>query len=332
MASLNTTNTFSSIDSKNVDALISKTSSTEDIISLFTLCSIHDQGHGICQPQAAQPLRSWYRTSHAKSRAKEDGDGNILCGNQEWELQSLDDIAVHFAEFHSDKENRKDTGLISITHDPIRALKAAYCEWRYTPWSSQENKAGEIVITVIQSRNYYLAADLKKLALASPLRERLSEQALKRLKNTRNAFLHDSEAVCVQRIPTEHIKHRICFESLLEKGLEINLLPELKEYHSFWKRPLCPVEIRRLVERSCDDETGDKDARLKTIYCVLAGVGAGPGSGTLRSLKLAQQLMHDDPSLNKELKEIGIDTLQGEIVALKHIKARRGVIRGERVS
>jgi hypothetical protein len=43
-------------------------------------------------------------------------------------MESEDEIAMHFAEFHSDKANRKDVALISVTHDPIRAIKAGYQE------------------------------------------------------------------------------------------------------------------------------------------------------------------------------------------------------------
>jgi hypothetical protein len=335
MTSLDITFTFSGVGSEDADAPDSKTAPpassypTEDIISLLTRYSIRDLGHAKSRPQTEQPLRHWYRVSHANSRVKEDIGGNLICDNQNWDPQSMEDIAMHFAEIHSDKENRKDTGLITITHDPIRALQTAYWEWLHTPLSSRETKASEIMINIIQTPDYHPATSLKDTALTIPLRQRVTKQARERLEAANNAYIHDSEAVCVQKIPRRHIKHRISFEHLLQKGLLNNILPELTEQHDQLERQLWPAEIRRRIDRSCNHRTGETSARFKAIYCMLAG--AGDGFGTPRSLKLAQRLMHDDPSLDDWFKDVGINTLQSEIVELEESK-KRVVVRNDSVS
>jgi hypothetical protein len=299
----------------------------EKIQALLNCLSIHDPESTKSTIQNARNQQYFYRTSHPDSRTHEDIEGNIWSGNSEWELGSTNDTALHFAEFHSDKENRKDTPLISMTCDPFRALKAAYWEWRCTPFEKRETKAKQIYITLIQTTDYYLAKELKSIALTKSLRKRLSKEACNRLEAPNNEFLHDSEAVCFRKIPKEDIKHRITFEDLLQNGLLDKILPELDEQHALYKRPLCPAEIRRHLT-SCNHRAGDVCSRFKDVYCLLSKFETG--TQTQRSLTLAQQLMRDDPCLDDWIKEPGIAELEREIEALNRPKARRIVARKAR--
>ena len=52
-----------------------------------------------------------------------------MAGDPEWTVKSYDDVALHFAEFHSDKLNEKETAMISSTNDSVRALKQIWMEW-----------------------------------------------------------------------------------------------------------------------------------------------------------------------------------------------------------
>lgn len=122
-------------------------------------------------------------------------------GNPDWAIESEDHIALHFAEFHSDKTSRKDTALISVTHDPIRAIKAAYQEWECG--SFHERDATQIFISVIQSTDSYFAKDLKDRALATPLCSRLSREARSWLNEPKEAQLYDSEGLFLSRIAKE---------------------------------------------------------------------------------------------------------------------------------
>jgi len=77
-------------------------------------------------PRYLQSVQYWYRTWHPVSRAKENKDGDIVAGNPGRTLESEDDTALQFGESHSDRTSKKDTVLVSVMHDPIRAIKAAY--------------------------------------------------------------------------------------------------------------------------------------------------------------------------------------------------------------
>ena len=302
-------------DSAGVAAIRDQTEAvvrlTEAIDKLCTIISGQGSQQSRLAPQKTQRLRWWYRKSSSESRAKEDKDGNILSGDPEWEIGSVEDIALHFAEFHSEKESKKATALISVTYDPIRALKDAFLEWDTGPFKTRD--ASKIFITIIESPDYYLAKHLLKIALELPLRNCLSRKARDRLNDPKNAFLHVSEAVFLKQIPREHVKFRISLQDLFDRELP-DILPELCERNEHFKRRLWPKEIRAQIHRKCDSQMEKVAARFKKIYCMLAGSGTSP---SMQSLKIAQSLTCDDPDMDDGLKEVVSSLLQEDIEALR---------------
>jgi hypothetical protein len=228
-------------------------------------------------------------------------------------METEDDIALHFAEFHSEKASRKDTALISVTHDPIRAIKAAYQEWKYQP--SDTRDATQIFISVIQSSGSYSAKGLRERALATPLCYRLSREARDRLNEPKNLRLYDSEALFVSRIPKEQIKVRVSLQDLLHRELLNDMLPELCEEHESFGGCLSPSAIRSRIHCKCDGAADKVAGRFETIYCALAGVGTKTPMQS--SLRFAQQLMQDDPALNECVREVAVDMVQKKIVRMR---------------
>jgi len=123
----------------------------------------------------SKPQKWWYRAWNDKSRGKIDEHGNIISGNPRWVLDSETDIALHFAEFHSDKCNKKDTALISATSDLIRALKKAFLEWHNGSFQTRDSR--KIFISVIHSSVYYDAKELVEIVRMPPLCYRLRKHA-----------------------------------------------------------------------------------------------------------------------------------------------------------
>lgn len=252
-------------------------------------------------------VQYWYRTWHPTSRSKENEDGDIVAGNPDWRIESEDDIALHFAEFHSDKTSKKDTALISVTHDPIRAIKAAYRVWEFGPFDKRD--ATQVFISVVQSTDSYSAKDLKDKVLAMPLCYRLSREARNRLNDQKNAHLHDSEGLFVSRIAKEQIKVRVSLQDLFDRSLLDDMLPELCENHVHFRGRLGPSTIRNQISSKSSLEEGVR--RFKVIYCALAGTA--PNVPKKSALIFAQQLMQGDPTLEAYIKEMGFTMLQNDI-------------------
>jgi hypothetical protein len=256
-------------------------------------------------------VQCWYRMSHPASRSKENEDGDIIAGNTEWTMESEDAIALHFGEFHSDKTSKKDTALISVTHDPIRAIKAAYQAWDFG--SFKERDATQIFISVIQSTESYSARDLKDKVLTLPLSSRMSREARDRLNEPKNAHLYDSEGLFVSKIAKEHIKARVSLKDLFDRHLLDDMLPELCEDYEHFRGRLGPSTIRNRISSRNNFE--DAVRRFKVIYCALAGMALnGPKKS---ALIFAQQLMQSDPALEAHIKEAGLSMVQSEIDRLR---------------
>lgn len=267
---------------------------------------------GVPEPTnlSQQPLQILYRTWHSTSRAKEDESGDIIAGNPDWLVETEDEIALHFAEFHSDKTSKKDTTLISVTHDPVRAIKAAYYEWKYQSFDTRD--ASKIFISVIQSSGSYSAKALKERALAKPTSLRLSKEAYNRLTEPGNSRLYDSEHLFVSRISKEQIKVRVSLQDLLDKN---DILPELDERHEVYDSCLSPSAIRSRIYCKYDGAADRVAGRLEQVYCALAGLETKRPKRSL--LRFAQQLMQDDPALDDCVREIGIDMIQKKMSRLR---------------
>jgi hypothetical protein len=280
--------------------------------------SLHESSPRKSTPRYQQSVQYWYRTWHPASRARENKDGDIVAGNPDWTLESEDDIALHFGEFHSDKTSKKDTGLISVTHDPIRAIKSAYQKWYFDSFNTRD--AGRVYISIIQSTDVYTAKDLKERVLVTPIRTRLSIEARNRLNQPENARLYDSEGLFVSKVPKEQIRLRVSLQDLFDQKLLVDMLPELDEEHEHFPNRLGPSAIRNRILCKCHHAADRAAGRFKSIYCALAGAST---TVTKQSLKLAQELMLDDPTLDKCVGEAGSAMLQKEMGRLR--VRRRGV-------
>jgi hypothetical protein len=119
-----------------------------------------------------QPAKWFYRAWHHQSRGKLDQDGNICSGNPDWVLDADEDVSLHFAEFHSDDSNKKDTAMISATNDPIRAIKKAYQVWQGGDYETRD--ATKVFVSIIYSSKYYFAREVIDKVVKAPLCYRLS--------------------------------------------------------------------------------------------------------------------------------------------------------------
>ncbi|KAI9761343.1 MAG: hypothetical protein M1840_001967 [Geoglossum simile] len=70
-------------------------------------------------------------------------------GNPDWVLDADEDVNLHFAEFHSDDSNKKDTAMISATNDPIRAIKKAYQAWQRGDYETRDTT--KVFVSIIYS-------------------------------------------------------------------------------------------------------------------------------------------------------------------------------------
>ncbi|KAJ8113222.1 hypothetical protein OPT61_g4605 [Boeremia exigua] len=291
------------------DAIMAQTEAITLLTAAITRLSVFPFEPSPPEPvhRPRHSVQYWYRMWHPTSRSKENEDGDIIAGNPDWRIESEDDIALHFAEFHSDKTSKKDTALISATHDPIRAIKAAYQAWEFE--SSDKRNSTQVFISVIQSTDSYSAKDLKDKVLAMPLCSRLSREARNRLNDQENAHLYDSEGLFVSRIAKEQIKVRVSLQDLFDRSLLDDILPELCQNHVYFGGRLGPSAIRNQISNRSSFEEGVR--RFKMIYCVLAGTA--PNVWERSPLIFAQKLMQGDPALEAHIKEGGHTILQNEI-------------------
>jgi hypothetical protein len=238
------------------------------------------------------PLKWFYRAWSFQSRAKTDQDHNNCSGNPDWLLDTYDDISLHFAEFHSDGDNKKDTSLISATNDPIRALKKAFLAGNF-----ETRDDNTVFFSIIYSSEFYIARDLIDNVVKPPLCHLLSKEALRRLKD--NKYLHDSEVVFLHKIPQADIKFQMTLHELYNRGLR-KLLPELKEKDDYCNRYIWPKRIRERISDNCSCNSVKIAKRLKEIFCMITQDDNGP---TVESLKTAQSIVDDDQYISAEVRE-----------------------------
>jgi len=231
--------------------------------------------------------RWFYRASSDESRGNFDLHGDIVSGNPNISLRSVENIAFQFAEFHSDMNNQTDTPLISGTDDLVRALRKA--KWFLKGCKSQ------IFITIFQSSEYYMAKDLIERARMPAVWSSLSSGSQARLNNYRNKNLYKSEVIFVRHIPKERISLRVSLQTLENKGLE-SLLPSLSTKKNW------PKLIRGMIGTDSVDI-------FSTLYSLLCQQEPG-NQDTRESLKKAEELLLGDPYLTTPEKEEGRTILQ----------------------
>ena len=223
--------TFLEKQSKTITRLI------EAVNTLSTSISVAPPRLALSNTYKNHPLKWFYRAWTLQSRAKADQDHNLCSGNPGWTLDTYDDISLHFAEFHSDRDNKKDTCMISATNDSIRALKKAFLTWDTDDFKTRDDN--KVFISVIYSFEYYVARNMVDNVVKPPLCHRLSKKTLCRLKD--NKYLHDSEVVFLRKIPQADIKFQITLHDLFDRGL-LTLLSELQE-KNFYNRYIWPKRI-----------------------------------------------------------------------------------------
>ena len=265
-------------------------------------------------PSDVKPPRWLYRFSHEKSRGKIDNEGNMKSGNTEWALDSETDIALHFAEFHSDQGNTKDTALLSATHDAIRAVKAAYRE--FENGSFQTRDRNKIFISIIHTSKYHEAKELLKMAQKPPLCYRISKESRERLCKPTHMHLHDSEVLFLHSIPKEDIVLQVSLQDLVDRDLA-DVLPELDGKHSFYNKHRWPKEIRRLMSES---NLSTPTNRFVKFYNMVA---QNDSKKVVESLMMAQKLLYDDELLPLGVKEEGCRVLQNKIDDLRRPRVRK---------
>jgi len=196
-------------------------------------------------PSGASSQARWlYRASIKGTHSVQNSLGDICARSTDWVLSSKEDVALHFAEFHSDETNRKSTALISATDDLLRAIKRAYRK------GHNIIDANQVFIYIIHSSDFFCAKELRDMVKEPHLRCRLSPESYKRLTSRNSEHLYDSEAVFLHKIPRQMIKLCVTLQNLIDRGL-LEILPGLKERYQESLNFLSPKGIRDHIEASC---------------------------------------------------------------------------------
>ena len=322
---------------------------TESISSLAqsikTLsCAILDLKSTITPKRASrdpQPCRWWYRAWDKTSIGQPDKEGNIIAGNPQWSLESVDDIALHFAEFHSDNMNMKRTALISASSDGILVIRRAFLQlWLYKDFKDQN--PDKVFICGVLSDEYFEGMKLIAKATTDPLKRQLSKEACKRLIDP-NSHIHTSEAVFLHRIEASKIRFQVSLGDLLRRGLRDRILPELEE--KAFGEFIGPKRIRETIEFGCGlssksmaERIKSISERFKTIYSMLTQESkdtAQEGKDTTKSLELARLMMNDDALLSSSVREDGSQLFQKALQDLQppptiHRLRRRALVQNQK--
>ncbi|EFY85571.1 hypothetical protein J3459_013731 [Metarhizium acridum] len=96
----------------HLEALAKNTKCMQELTLAFTQLfdSKSNTPNPIVSPTMSKPMRWFFRSWEDVSRAKLNGVGDIVSGDPDWNPgPGTDNIALHYAEFHSDEFNQKDT-------------------------------------------------------------------------------------------------------------------------------------------------------------------------------------------------------------------------------
>ena len=243
-----------------------------------------------------------FRAWTSKSRSTQDESDSLVAGDPTWLLKSDDDVVRHFAEFHSDELNTKDTAEISGTTDVIRALKKLAIDWQRDSFKTRD--ADQMFLTVIQSSEYYLGKQLLHAASRDPIKHQLSRETRERLASAKHQHLHDSELVFVHRVPAGQIRQRLTFRDLVDRGIR-SALPEL-----FEEVRNCPgpKTIRQQISQNSGWDPEKTAKRYWTIYNIITQSGS---SKSRQSLEMAYELcmadLHIDDAVREAFDELLFD-------------------------
>lgn len=242
-----------------------------------------------CFGNSASSSEKWLYRAYLKDSSQKQ-DGTLLARNTQWPLPRIDDIAYHFAEFHSDDSNRKRTPLISATSDPINAVKRAFSDrWIHDP--------SKVIIAVIRSSEFLTGEELIQIATKPPLMYRLSLDSYERLTSAKSQHLYETEAVFVRMIPSRSIKFCITLEELLNRNL-LDILPWLNKSGPCSRRTLWPKMIRMDMEATCSTEH-QVAKKYTDFFC--AATQEGPHVSADSLLK-AEELLWGDSRVDEKVK------------------------------
>lgn len=232
-----------------------------DFLSKF--CSvIGDALSYLAVPKRAGVAIWSFRASSEHSRAKMDDNGNTVAGDASWSIGTGFAIAQHFAEFHADEGNRKDTAMISATPDIIRALKKMHGERK------SGIDATKVYLTVFYAASFYRAKELLDMARRPPVYHQLSKDARDRMDSDKHKHLHDSEIIFLHHVPAEDARFHVSLQELLERGLA-KVLPEM-----FGNDNQTSLSYPKLIRRSMSasrNTAGEVASRYAQLFMVIVG-------------------------------------------------------------
>ena len=276
-----------------------------------TSLSIRNQAPSEEQVEETKEARWWYRAWSSESQGKLDDQGNMVAGNPDIFLEDLDDIALNFAEYHANKDNRKPTALVSVTYDPFKAIKYAY--WK----AGSSDRQLKVFITAVFSDNYYMSTDLADKVKREPLRSMLSSATRNRLNGPNIWKSLETEAIFYGYIFENEISHTISLDILIARGLEFLLLPELQVKVGINNAAL-PHQIRAALRQACGQDSTKIAERYRLLYSRLADGRKVEG---LAVLTRAQSMMDYDSMLCREVRDEGHRLFGAEVLSLyNHVK------------
>lgn len=306
-----------------VEAMNAQTAATTALISAVTRLVEAVAPGGVapalrpaCDPKPGTPRPRWFYRHWIRKSDKDPNPGDDHhARDPTWVVDSYRDVALHFAEFHSDEYNHKGTALVSGTTDIIRALKGMYEDCENADFKTSDST--QFMITVIYTAEYYLARELIDYLRRAELWNHLSLEARQRLDS--RPYIHESEVVFLHKIRRQDVKLEVSLEELDKRGIR-SCIPELQECVK--GKRIYPKLIRRRILESCDWKSTTAAHRFKDIYSMLTQ--KGPTKST-DSLIMAQALLVDDELLRSSdgsVNDEGEGILQDEIIASRTVPLR----------
>lgn len=303
-----------------VEAMNAQTAATTALISAVTRLVEAVAPGGVApalrpawDPKPGTPRPRWFYRYWIKKSDKDPNPGDDhRARDPTWAVASYRDVALHFAEFHSDEDNKKATALVSGTTDVIRALKNTYVDYEKADRGTRDPT--KFMITIIHSTEYYLARELIKYLREAGLWNHLSLEARRRLDS--RPHVHESEAVFLHKIRKQDIKLEVSYEELRNRGMW-TCIPEIEELAKSGR--VWPKLVRQRIEENSGPQSTPLAHRFKDIYSILTQNGSTKSTD---SLIMAQALLVDDErlrSLEGSVNDEGEGILQDEIIATRTV-------------
>ena len=251
------------------------------------------------------PPRWWYRAWSRDSQGKLDSKGNMVAAVSNHVFWSLDELALHFAEYHSDKENKEPTALVSVTNDPIKAIKDAYWRYHFSDYRL------ELFISAIYSAKPLISTELATQVMHEPLWSKISKATQDRLTNPNFMNFFETEAVFRGAVEHSEVCITLPLSTLIERGLLTTVLPEMLVQTDFRNSP-SPKKIREAVRAQCKQDNVEIANRYRQLYHILVHE---EDRHTSNGLMAAQSMMDDDLSLSYAVRAEGLRMYGAELLS-----------------